>query len=294
MSDKVLQQDLSEKAPNRPQMLIAQLLFREKPEACSFEKAKAAVEKYCGELGEISEKPDFLMFPVLKYKAMFEDKPEGVPVLACFMQPFEFKMELDELTRSQFWDMENGAEFADEVKYEVLVHAMLSDALSYTEQAELFIAQLDAAVEMYPTCEAIYVTGSGKLTPTAKFLSDRQWDAGARFINAAVNVRFFNIQGTGDMLIDSLGMYTLALPDVQMHFRNLDPNAVVRYVYNILDYQYENDFPIDNGDSLDGIGADGNISIDIQWRARYEDSLIQPLRPVLDINCGEFAAGTRE
>lgn len=294
MSDKVLQQDLSEKAPNRPQMLIAQLLFREKPEACSLEKAKAAVEKYCGELGEISEKPDFLMFPVLKYKAMFEDKPEGVPVLACFMQPFEFKMELDELTRSQFWDMENGAEFADEVKYEVLVHAMLSDALSYTEQAELFIAQLDAAVEMYPTCEAIYVTGSGKLTPTAKFLSDRQWDAGARFINAAVNVRFFNIQGTGDMLIDSLGMYTLALPDVQMHFRNLDPNAVVRYVYNILDYQYENDFPIDNGDSLDGIGADGNISIDIQWRARYEDSLIQPLRPVLDINCGEFAAGTRE
>ena len=294
MSDKVLNQDLSEKAPNRPQMLIAQLLFREKPEACSFEKAKAAVEEYCGELGEISEKPDFLMFPVLKYKAMFEDKPEGVPVLACFMQPFEFKMELDELTRSQFWDMENGAEFADEVKYEVLIHAMLSDALSYTEQAELFIAQLDAAVEMYPTCEAIYVTGSGKLTPTAKFLSDRQWDAGARFINAAVNVRFFNIQGTGDMLIDSLGMYTLALPDVQMHFRDINPNDVVRYVYNILDYQFKNDFPIDNGDSLDGIGSDGNIDINVQWRARYEDSLVQPLRPVLDINCGEFAAGTRE
>ena len=274
-------------------MLIAQLLFREKPVACSFEKAKAAVEKYCGELGEISEKPDILMFPVQKYKVKFEDKPDGVPVLACFMQPFEFKMELDELTRSQLWDMENGAEFADEVKYEVVVHAMLSDALSYTEQAELFIRQLDAAVEMYPTCEAIYVTGSGKLTPIRKFLSDRQWDTGARFINAAVNVRFFNVQGTGDMLIDSLGMYTLALPDVQMHFRGLDPNDVVRYVYNILDYQYENDFPIDNNDSLDGIGADGNIDISVQWRARYEDSLVQPLRPVLDINCGEFAAGTR-
>lgn len=293
MSDKVLNQDLSEKAPSRPQMLIAQLLFREKPEACSFEKAKAAVEKYCGELGEIGEKPDILMFPVTKYKVEFEDKPEGVPVLACFMQPFEFKMELDELTRSQLWDMENGAEFLDEVRYEVVVHAMLSAGLSYTEQAELFIAQLDAAVEMYPTCEAIYVTGSGKLTPTAKFLADRQWDAGARFINAAVNVRFFNIQGTGDMLIDSLGMYTLALPDVQLHFHSLDPNDVVRYAYNILDYQFKNDFPIDNGDSLDGIGADGNIDINVQWRARYEDSLVQPLRPVLDINCGEFASGTR-
>lgn len=280
-------------------MLIAQLLFREKPEACPVEKAKAAVEKYCGEIGEIGEKPDFLMFPVNRYKVEFEDKPDGrscpqgVPVLACFMQPFEFKMELDELTRSQFWDMENGAEFADEVRYEVVVHAMLSSGLSYTEQAELFIKQLDAAVEMYPTCEAIYVTGSGKLTPTAKFLSDRQWDMGARFINAAVNVRFFNIQGTGDMLIDSLGMYTLALPDVQLHFHSLDPNDVVRYAYNILDYQFKNDFPIDNGDSLDGIGADGNIDINVQWRARYEDSLVQPLRPVLDINCGEFASGTR-
>lgn len=280
-------------------MLIAQLLFREKPEACPVEKAKAAVEKYCGEIGEIGEKPDFLMFPVNRYKVDFEDKPDGrscpqgVPVLACFMQPFEFKMELDELTRSQFWDMENGAEFADEVRYEVVVHAMLSSGLSYTEQAELFIKQLDAAVEMYPTCEAIYVTGSGKLTPTAKFLSDRQWDMGARFINAAVNVRFFNIQGTGDMLIDSLGMYTLALPDVQLHFHSLDPNDVVRYAYNILDYQFKNDFPIDNGDSLDGIGADGNIDINVQWRARYEDSLVQPLRPVLDINCGEFASGTR-
>ncbi|WP_278606929.1 hypothetical protein [Veillonella parvula] len=32
---------------------------------------------------------------------------------------------------------------------------------------------------------------------------------------------------------------------------------------------------------------------DIQWKVQYEDSLIQPVREVLDINMGEYASGTR-
>lgn len=293
MSDTILNQDLSEKAPQRPQMLIAQLLFREKPERCSAEKARAAMEKYCGDIGETAEKSDILMFPVNGLRVEFKDEPQGVPPLACFMQPAEFTLKLDEMTRSQFWDMENGADFIDGVKYEVIVYAMLSAGLTYREQAELFIAQLDAAAEMFPTFEAIFTAGSGKLVPKARFLEDRQWDKAARFLKTAVNVRFFTVQETDEMLVDSLGMYLLALPDVQFHFRALDPNYVVNYAYNLLDYQYENDFPIEDGDRLDGIGADGNISESVQWRGSYENSLIQPLRHVLDVNCGEHAAGSR-
>ena len=39
----------------------------------------------------------------------------------------------------------------------------------------------------------------------------------SRFIFYAVNVRFFNIQGTNDMMVDTLGMNTLFLPDLQYH-----------------------------------------------------------------------------
>lgn len=294
MSETVLNQDLSEKAPNRPQMLIAQLLFSEKPERCSAEKARAAMAKYCGDIGETCEKSDILLFPINGLRVEFADKPEGVPPLACFMQPAEFSMKPDEMTRSQFWDMENGADFIENAKYEVIVYAMLSAGLSYREQAELFVAQLDAACEMYPSCGAIFTAGSGKLVPIARFLEDRQWDKAARFLKTAVNVRFFTIEDTDEMLVDSLGMYLLGLPEVQLHFRALDANFVVNYAYNLLDYQYENDFPIESGDVLDGIGADGNISENVHWRAQYENSLIQPIRPVLDINCGENAAGSRE
>ncbi len=95
------------------------------------------------------------------------------------------------------------------------------------------------------------------------------------------------------MVIDTIGMYVFGAADAQMHFHGLDPNDVVRYVYNITSYQFNNEYPVKSGDTIDGIGADGNIAQDIQWRAQYENSLIQPVRTVLDINCAQFAAGTR-
>ena len=39
---------------------------------------------------------------------------------------------------------------------------------------------------------------------------------------------------------------------------------------------------------------DGDMDRSIQWKCQYEDALIQPKRPVLDINTGEYAAGNRE
>ena len=47
-----------------------------------------------------------------------------------------------------------------------------------------------------------------------------------RFIKYAVNVRFFNIDGTNDKVVDSLGMRVLNLPDVQYHFRDSQPKFV--------------------------------------------------------------------
>ena len=38
----------------------------------------------------------------------------------------------------------------------------------------------------------------------------------------------------------------------------------------------------------------GNMSQEVQWRCQYEDALIQPVRCVMDICPGEYAAGNRE
>lgn len=291
MSDKVLDQDTSQKAPEQ-ELFMAQLLFDELPDTAAPEALKEALEAEIGAVENISDKPDMPMFSCANFVGEFKGG-DKIPVLANFFAPCEFKTEIDELKRSQFWDVRNGEEIIDSAKYCVNIFAMLSGALHYKQQAELLLAQVGAALKCYPTCKAIYMIGSGKLTTPEQFEDCRQFDLAGRFIRLAVNARFFNINGSEDKIVDTLGFYAFGAADVQMHFRGLDPDHVVNYVYNLAGYQFDNDFPIKPGDTVDSIGADGSMQWEPQWRVQYENSLIQPVRTVLDVNCGQYAAGNR-
>ena len=83
------------------------------------------------------------------------------------------------------------------------------------------------------------------------------------------------------MLIDSLGMSAVDLPDVQYHFHDLDPDSVVNHAYTVLSYIYENNCPIESGETIDGL-QDGKISRDVQWVCQFEEALVQPARTVMD------------
>lgn len=293
MSKEILEQDTSQKAPEQ-EMLIANLLFREKPAQADVSAVKAAAEKLMGEISSISDKPEYQMFSVPKYKAVFKDTPQGVPVTANFGAPREFSSKrIDELKRSQFWDYPDGDKAIDEFKYCVDVFGMFSAALHYREQAEFFLDMIDAALQNYPSCEGIYVFASGKLTTPEEFTQSKHYDLAGRFIRLAVNARFFTISNSKDMVVDTIGFHAFGGADVQLHFHDMDPNHAVEYVYNVASYQFNNEFSVKSGDTIDGINENGRIVQDLQWRAQYEDSLIQPVRAVLDINCGKYAAGDR-
>ena len=94
------------------------------------------------------------------------------------------------------------------------------------------------------------------------------------------------------MLVDTLGMSLLFLPDLQYHFRGLDPNRIVNHAYNTAFYLLINDNSIETGDTIDGI-TDGSAQPE-RWICRYEEPLIQPVREVLDIDTGAHAAGNRQ
>ncbi len=291
-NNKVLNQNLDDKAPEQ-QLLIAQLLFTEKPQQANPEKLQAALEKLVGTVNNISDNPEQPSYAVEAFKAEFKDSVP-IPVLASFVGPYEFSAELDELTSSQFWNVPNGAELMNACKYSVSAFSMLSGGLHYKQQAELFLAQIEAALECYPDCKAIYVPHSGKLTLPSYFYEGRKYGMVQNFIRTAVNARFFRIDNSEDMVVDTLGFYAFGAADVQVHFHGMVPDHVVGYVYNIADYQFQSEFAVKSGDTLDGIDQNGRTQPYIEWHAQYEDSLIQPVRTVLDINCGKFAAGTRE
>lgn len=76
-------------------------------------------------------------------------------------------------------------------------------------------------------------------------------------------------------------------------FHGMDPNWVVNHAYNMASYLFDNENPIKDGDTIDGI-ADGEMNRAVQWVCRYEQALIQPAREVIDVSMGAYASGNRE
>ena len=229
-------------------------------------------------------------FAPKKYKVEFKEgtMPPQLMIMDCIKAD---DFQIDEITRSQMWDCPESKEILSECKYHVVATDMLAGGMEYKDRADMLMDYMEALMEMYPTCEAVLFQTSGKMFTRDKIVN-HQIPRDRRFLYFAVNVRFFNIQGTEDMMVDSLGMSTLYLPDLQYHFHSMDPNWVVNHAYNMLSYIYDNDCPIKSGETIDGV-ENGELSRNVQWKCQYEDSLIQPIRPVLDVCMGKLAAGKR-
>lgn len=286
-----LKQDLQQVSERPGGPFIVHLFMREKCEMPDKKLMNEIMEKHLGSVECFCYDNKAAGFAVKKYKAEFKEgsMPPQLMITDCFSAD-DYK--IDELTRSQMWDCPESAEILKSCKYHVVAADILGGAMNYKERAEMLVDYLEALMEMYPMCEAVQFQSSGKMFTKEKIISSNV-PKEDQFIYFAVNVRFFNIQGTEDMMVDSLGMSTLYLPDIQYHFHSMDPNDVVDHAYNVLLYIYHNNCPIKNGETIDGI-RNGKICRDIQWKCQFENSLIQPVRQVIDICMNEFASGIRD
>lgn len=283
-------QDLSQ-SQRTGMVFMIQLLMKEPVKMPDKEYMVSVMKKHLSEVECFTYDEKCAGFAAVKYEMEFKDgkMPPQLMITECL----EFDgSKVEAFERSQMWDCENSDRILEDCHYHVLATDMLAAGLPAKDRAELDMDFLEAVVALYPECEAVYFPTCGKMF-TADDVLNHQIPRQDRFIYFGVNVRFFNIQGTNDMLVDTLGMSTLFLPDIQYHFHDMEPNWVVNHAYNIASYIFENDNPIRSGDVIDGI-MDGKMSMDIQWKCQYENALIQPAREVLDINMGEYAAGRRE
>lgn len=268
-------------------------LFMEKP--CVMpdkEMMTAIMNKHLGDVECFCYDEKTAGFAPKKYSVHFKDgsMPPQLMVTECISTE-DFK--LDEITLSQMWDCPESQDILSRCKYNVIALDMLAGAMeNYKERADMLMDFTEALMEIFPECEAVMFQTSGKMFTREKVIN-HQIPREHRFIYFAVNVRFFNIQGTDDMMIDTLGMSTLYLPDLQYHFHGMDPNWVVNHAYNLLTYIYDNNAPIKNDETIDGI-ADGHINGNIYWKCHYEDSLIKPTRLVMDVCMNEYASGNRD
>lgn len=288
---QVFQQDLTETS-HAGAIFVIKLLMKESVAVPEREQMVNVLEKHLSDVDCFWHDEKGAGFAAKKYLAQFQDAAVPPQLMITSCTAFDGQ-ELDEFTKSQMWDCREDRErILAECRYQVIATDLLAAALPARERAEMDMDFLEALVELYPQCEAVYIHHSGKLF-LAEQIRQHQIPAEDRFIYFAVNARFFNIQGTEDMLVDTVGMSTLFLPDLQYHFHGFEPNWVVNHAYNIASYLLEQDNPIKDGDTIDGV-AEGRIDPDVQWKCSYEMALIQPAREVIDLNMGEYASGHRQ
>lgn len=289
---KVFKQEVDTKEQRSGGPLLITLLFKQSVDLPEIQRIAEVCRKHIGNVECRKDDDKSLFIFALDHIAKFQDGEAPVQLLLTSCANFDGKT-VDDFTRSQMWDcQESHDRILEECRYGMLATDFLAGGLLSLERANLEMDFLAALAELFPSCEAFFFNISGKLFK-ADEIRNNQIEGSDRFIRYAVNVRFFTIQGTNDMMVDTLGMGTLCIPDIQYHFHDLNPNWIVNHAYNVASYLLSSGNEINSGETVDGI-KDGQMDSSIQWKCQYENALIQPNRIVLDIDMEEYSSGKRE
>jgi hypothetical protein len=286
--------EITENIQRNRKMSMMFLLFEERGEIPSdkiiFEKLKAKGYKVNAVWN--ANDNSFRIFYLPEYTVDFTDAKEVPYQLSMYNYSKNEKGHGDALSRTQFWATPNGAELLDTCRWQVMIGDFMSAAHPPKVRAQILSDWLEIALELFPDCKAVWFESSQNVM-TAEALRKNPYEDIKRIFHGAVNARFFRVGDTNDFFVDTLGLHVFGVPDVQFHFHRLNPNNVVRLAYDIAMYQFENDCPIKDGETVDGFDDNSNGESNPRWKCQYEISLIEPKREVLDIHTGDYAAGNR-
>lgn len=265
-----------------------QLLFREPPELPRG-RVMAALARHCPDVVPLDPSPDatLLSFLFPDHPVALDDATMPAQIIIAPTAGVLGSPAL-EAALEQSWRFPAAREVVATCTSSVVVTDLMSTALPRHERLELFQAALAGVVEVTEPAAILWLPTDQVVDPRS-FLA--AWAEGGppRFFCGALNVRMFNIEGTGgDRVMDTLGLAALGLPDIQCHFRDLSPSAVANVLYDVAHYVWEQGAVIEPGDTVYGIAPEE------RWRCRLEVALIEPSRPVIDVDPGPpFAAGDR-
>ena len=266
--------------------LMVRLLYRERPPLNEINLLQT-MREHCGRVDPHKLDKHMLVFMLLDHVVTYSEG--AVPAQATIVledPPLDLGKFASALQQS--WDWKEARSTVAECRAGILVADLLAGALPYKERLALFQNVILSVLQCAP-CQAMHwIRSECVVNPEAYLRSKAPDDYDPIF--PAINVRLFNItnRGPGEVLMDSVGLATLGVPDVQCHFVGLDPTAVARMLFNTAYYLFDRGDVIGDGHTVEGI-LPGQ-----RWRCQHEDALLPPHRVVLDINPGPpHAAGKR-
>lgn len=218
-------------------------------------------------------------------------KDGAIPAQTCIFptdKPFQLTESLEEDLR-QSWSFPEAQEIVGRCRHTILVTDLMSSSLDYKERLGLFQGALAGVLEVVPAL-AVHWRPTGQFIDPGRYLRAYRESGASRYFAGSLNVRFYNISNSpGDMMMDTLGLAALGLPDLQCHFRGLEPGQVAAMLANTGHYVFEQGDVIEDGHTVEGLEPGS------RWRCQHEDSLLPPARVVLDLDPGPpHAAGGRQ
>jgi hypothetical protein len=177
----------------------------------------------------------------------------------------------------QTWDWDEARAAVAGHRVSVVVSDLIAAALPYKERLELFQGVLLGVLEVVPTMAILWRPCGRLVSPTAYRRSHR--DGKSRDpLFGPLNVRMFPPEDDGEVLMDTLGLSALGLPDLQVRFERRDPNAVAGLLHGAARYVYEKGDVLDDGHTLPAPGGGQEL-----WECRRAEAAAPPARQVVEI-----------
>lgn len=208
----------------------------------------------------------------------------GSPVLICAAEKID-RQELG-VALSQTWDWPAADDVVSTCPYAIIMSDMMGQMLEPRDRLANVQKILAALLKVAPPA-AIHWSTSQRIVDPESLASELGKAHFDNIMCGAVNVRMYKVAGAeGNIVMDTLGMRSFGLPDLQCHYHSIEPSEVASCLYQLANYIFDKGAVIETGHTIDG--ADG-----ARWQCAYEWSLAEPKREVIDLHPGNFAAGNR-
>ena len=182
---------------------------------------------------------------------------------------------------SQTWDWAEAESSVARCSASVLVTEMMAEGWSPQDRVSALTRSLVALCQETDAVAVHWPNSQRVCDPDLLEVDD---------LTGVLNVRFFGVAGDDEaMVLDTLGLHVFGLPDLQCHFREREPGEVAGLLYATATYIFDEGDVILDGNTISGTEPDQ------RFVCRREVSLLEPSRPVIDVDLGPpYAAGRRE
>ena len=273
--DKSFVSEQEERLENFPGMLSAKLLFSDKQDLDPNIILEELRLHFSSVDNPSNDKAFLYFFPDIQIKL----QDASIPAQCTILIPNEgnSKPEIADEAFQQNWHWKEANDVAEDCRYEVLVSDFMTRTLDYKTRFNLFGYFL-AAVTKATNPKVVYSLTSQKLVKPENII-DSMASKENRYLESFINVRLYNISNgnSGELLMDTVGLHLLGLPDVQIRFENLDEREIAGLLWNYAYYIFEQGDVFENGNTI--LGLEPNS----RWKCDRQKSLAAPERIVINI-----------